>query len=313
VVSAGFSDMAVVEHDNAIGAANGREAMGDHQDCTSAHQVVQRRLDQSFRLAVEGGGSFVQNQNRRILEQRAGNGQALTLATGEPEPALPDHSIVPRGEGQNEVMRESGPGGGLDFFHGNVRLAVSDVVAYGVVEEHGFLGNDADLRSQRGERDVADILVVDEDAAACDVEEARNQVNQSALPCSAGADDGENLPAFYVEIDAAHNFPGLIAIGQVGEGDILEANVVAEARKRFGAMLFVHNIFGIHELEELGRGAESLLEAVVKDRKLAHGVVHAEDGGDEGDEGSEGQFAAGDLLAAEEQKERDGDGAEDIH
>ena len=47
------------------------------------HQIGQRLLHQHFRFGIQVRGSFVQNQDRRILQQRAGDGDALPLAAAE--------------------------------------------------------------------------------------------------------------------------------------------------------------------------------------------------------------------------------------
>ena len=121
-------------------------------------------------------------------------------------------------------MGESGAGRGLDLLLRNMGLAVGDVVAHRVVEQHRFLRDDADLRAQRGEGDVAHIVAVDQDASGGHVEEARDQMNQRALAGAAGTDDGENFAALHFEIDVAQNFARVVAIGLVGKAHTFEPN-----------------------------------------------------------------------------------------
>ena len=45
-------------------------------------------------LVVERRGRFVEHQDRRVLEQRAGDGDALALAAGEALAELADHRVV---------------------------------------------------------------------------------------------------------------------------------------------------------------------------------------------------------------------------
>src|ERR1700687_5428545 len=123
---------------------------------------MQRGLHQSFGLAIEGRSSLIQNQERRVLEQCTRNCQPLALASGKPHAALSDDSIVPCGEGKNEIMRERSTGRDLDFFLWNFGLAVSDVVTHRIVEQNRLLGDDANLRPQRGEGYVADVLTINE-------------------------------------------------------------------------------------------------------------------------------------------------------
>ncbi len=49
-----------VQDEDAIGALDGGEAMGDHERGSAFHQLLQRFLDQTFRLAVERRGGLIQ-------------------------------------------------------------------------------------------------------------------------------------------------------------------------------------------------------------------------------------------------------------
>ena len=78
-------------------------------------------------------------------------------------------------------MCQSRAGCRLNLFLRHVRLAVSNVVPHGIVEQHGLLSDDAHLLAQRGQRDVADVLTVNEQSPVADVEEARDQMDEGAL------------------------------------------------------------------------------------------------------------------------------------
>lgn len=62
-VSALFSDCAVGgEHDDAVGALDGGEAVGDGDGgVVAAQQSGERGVDEGFGFGVEGGGGFVQD------------------------------------------------------------------------------------------------------------------------------------------------------------------------------------------------------------------------------------------------------------
>ncbi len=71
--------------------------------------------------------------------------------------------------------------------------AVEDVVADRAVQQRGVLRHQADLAAQRILRDVGDVLPVDEDAAALDVVEAQQQVDQRRLAGARAADQPDLL------------------------------------------------------------------------------------------------------------------------
>ena len=61
-----------------------------------AHQHRQRVLHQPLRLGIERRGRFVEHEDRRVAQQRAGNGQALALAARQALPALADARLRSR-------------------------------------------------------------------------------------------------------------------------------------------------------------------------------------------------------------------------
>ena len=59
-----------------------------------ARDAVERVLDVLLGVAVERRGRLVEHQDRRALEDGAGDGDALLLAAGELEAALADLGVV---------------------------------------------------------------------------------------------------------------------------------------------------------------------------------------------------------------------------
>ena len=92
--------------------------MRQDQRGAAGHQPVQRLLDHRLVLGVDRGQRLVQHQDRRVAQQRAGDGDALALAAGEPCAAFADHRLIAVGQRLDEVVRVGGAGGG-----GDLRLA----------------------------------------------------------------------------------------------------------------------------------------------------------------------------------------------
>src|SRR5439155_23485024 len=103
------------------------------------HRRGQRVLHEQLCFAVERRSGFVENQNRRVLQQRARNGQPLPLASRQFLAALANARLVPVVGGGNELVRVSGPGHRFDLFGGGPQRSVRDIVGDGVVEQHRFL------------------------------------------------------------------------------------------------------------------------------------------------------------------------------
>ena len=124
---------------------------------------LERDLDLLFRLGIERGGRFVEKQNGRVLEQRARDRKALLLAAGKQAALVADDGLVALRLRHDEVVREGGLGGGVDFLLGRVEPAELDVFEDGVVKEEGLLRDEADLFAQRLLRDLAQVAPVDPD------------------------------------------------------------------------------------------------------------------------------------------------------
>src|SRR5215510_16394323 len=73
-------DLAAVEYEDAVGVADGRQAMRDDERRAAGPKPAESREDDLFRNRVEGRRRFVQNQDRRVLDDGARHAQALALA-----------------------------------------------------------------------------------------------------------------------------------------------------------------------------------------------------------------------------------------
>ena len=79
VVCPQLDDAALREHGDAGGVADGREPVRDHQHGAVLHQLVEGALDLALALGVERGGGLVEEEDGGVLEERAGDGEALLL------------------------------------------------------------------------------------------------------------------------------------------------------------------------------------------------------------------------------------------
>ena len=80
---AAFDDGAMLKHENLVGLTNGAEAVGDHETGATLHQALESFLNQALGGGVDTGGGFIEDQNRRIGQQRARDADALFLAHTE--------------------------------------------------------------------------------------------------------------------------------------------------------------------------------------------------------------------------------------
>jgi hypothetical protein len=142
---------------------DGGEPVGDHDRRAPAHQLFERRLDQPLGLGVERRGGLVEDQYRRVLEDRPGDRDALPLAARQPDAALADDGgealrLLP--DEVESIRRESRA---LDLSGRRIRhRAIGNVGGDRVVEEHDLLAHQRDLPPQVGEADRREILSVEQ-------------------------------------------------------------------------------------------------------------------------------------------------------
>ena len=89
-----FDDLAFVEDDDGIGLEDGVEAVGDGDGGTSLHELAGGFFEQGFGFRVERGGGFVEDEDGRIFEEGAGEGEALGLSAGEAGAAFADDGFI---------------------------------------------------------------------------------------------------------------------------------------------------------------------------------------------------------------------------
>src|SRR5437879_13783523 len=69
--------------------------MGDANRGASLHQVLERCLNGALRFRSQGTGGFVQDQDRRVLQEGPGNSQPLSLTSGQQYSFFPDYGAEP--------------------------------------------------------------------------------------------------------------------------------------------------------------------------------------------------------------------------
>src|SRR4051812_3352269 len=91
VVRADLDHASVVEDDDLIRIPNSRETVGDRNRRASFRETIECFLHESLRLGVERARGLVENEDRRVAEDRPRDGDALLLAAREPVAPLTDN------------------------------------------------------------------------------------------------------------------------------------------------------------------------------------------------------------------------------
>ena len=100
-----LGDPAAFEDDDLAGAADRREAVGDDERRAPGQQPLEAPLDRLLGAHVDVGGGLVEDQDPRLGEQGAGEGDELALAGRELDAALADLGLDAVREGGDELGR----------------------------------------------------------------------------------------------------------------------------------------------------------------------------------------------------------------
>ena len=156
---------ALVEHQHLVGVLDGRQAVRDHQRGAVGHQVIERVLHQALGLGVERGGGLVEDQDRRVLEHRARDRQALALAARQPAALAADAALQAFGQALDEFHRVGAAHRAVQILPVDrlLQFAVGDVGRDRAVEQHHLLADQRDLAAQVGQPVVLQRMAVEQD------------------------------------------------------------------------------------------------------------------------------------------------------
>ena len=151
-----------------------------HQCGSPLHQALQGVLNGTLRLGVQGRGGFVKNQNRRVLVERSGDGQALALSARELHGVVTDQRV----DAKRELCHQIKQVGRLQAFQNTLAvhlLPQRDVDGNAVVEHQNMLTDQRKLGAQRNQIPVLQGMAIELDAARTQLDKARQQTDQRRL------------------------------------------------------------------------------------------------------------------------------------
>src|SRR3984893_9301506 len=152
IMPSALDDFAALDHQDGVGVHDGVQAMGDDDGGTVLAEMLDRLLHLLLRFGIKRRGSLIEQDDRCVLEQRAGHRDALALATGELCTVLADWRVIAEREAHDEFMRASRLRGLDDLVFRRALLAEGDVLADGVAEQIDILADIGGLLAQRPAR-----------------------------------------------------------------------------------------------------------------------------------------------------------------
>ena len=228
LVRPALDDRAAVHHEDLVGVMDRRQPVRDHERRAAGHQPIQRLEDHRLRPRIDRRGRLVEDENRRVLQERPGDADALALAAGQPDAALADRRLVAPGSREMKSCALAAVAAATISSSRGVELAVADVVGDRAREQHRILRHEADVVAQRSQRERADVMAVDQDPPFVRVVEARDQAGERRLAGAGGADDGDDLAWSGIEGDLLQR----VDAARIAEADAVEGHTAFDAGNR---------------------------------------------------------------------------------
>ena len=124
-VRAARDDAAVIHDDDTVGLLHGGQPVRDDDRRALRHELFERLLHEQLALRVERARRLVEQQDRRILENRARDRDALPLPARQPRAALAEERVVALRQRAQELVRFGGTRRGFDLGIAGVRAGRS--------------------------------------------------------------------------------------------------------------------------------------------------------------------------------------------
>ena len=271
-MGAGFHDALFAQHKDAVVILDGGQAVGDGQGGAAMGQLFKALAHQDLAFVVQCAGGLVQNEDGRVLQEHPRNGDALLLSAGELDTTLTHIGIKAILQGQNELFRPGQTRRFHDLFAGGAGLAVGDVLGHRAAEQIHVLLHDADILPQAFQGDMADVLPIDQDAAAGHLVEAGDEVAQGGLAAARRADQRQPFARPDIQADVVQH---LVVVVRVLKADVFKPDVTGTGLQRYRIRDIADGHRGVHDLGKALDAGHAALELL--------GKLHdAADGGNKG-------------------------------
>jgi len=218
-----MDDAAALDAQLRVAVLERARTVRDHDRRAVARQPIERIHDLALCSGVHRARGLIQDEQRRIPQERPSQRDPLALSAGQQHPALADARLVALGQRQDEVVRVRRPRGGLQLGCAGPGVRVGDVRRHARGEEHGLLEHDRQLPSQISEPIVTQVDAVQKDPTAGRIVEAQQQADQRGLACAGCPGDAKLGPAVEREGDVMEH---LLAVG------VCERHIVEHHRAR---------------------------------------------------------------------------------
>ena len=190
-MSAALDDAAGLEHDDLVDPVQAVGLVGVEQRRASGGDVEQIGGEGTPRVRVEAGGGLVEDEHRRVREQRPGQGEPLPLAAGDRRSVYAHGRAEALGE-RLDPRQQPGPRRGVrQLLVARARPGEPEVVRDRRVEDMRVLRAAADHAAHVVGGVAREVVTAQGGGAAGQAGEAHQQGGDRGLAGAAGPDEGD--------------------------------------------------------------------------------------------------------------------------
>src|ERR1700749_4115589 len=205
LVRAVLAELALVHHKDGVCALHGGEPVRDDDRGAAGDHAVERGAYADLGFRVDGGGSFVEDENAWAMREGTGEVDEPLLAGGETGAALAQRFVELMWQAADKVED-------VDFVGGALHVGIRDrfgpetnVFGDGAREEEWVLQDDTEVLAQCGQIVHSHVDAVDQDLAALHIVEAHHERDDGGLAGAGVANDGGGLVGLDDEGDTAED------------------------------------------------------------------------------------------------------------
>ena len=144
-VPCGLHQVAVFDHNTRVTDVERAETMGNHEGRPASHDALHRFHDERLGGHINRTGRLVKNENGRVLQESARQGNALAFTAGQPHTSFAHKRVIAIGKRHNKVMRIGDFRGSNNVLETRSGAAIRNIFSEARREQHGFLHDNGKL------------------------------------------------------------------------------------------------------------------------------------------------------------------------
>ena len=241
-----FDDGAFIQHQDAIGIDHAGKPVGKDQCGAPTHQSVERLLDDRFVLGIHRRQRFVEDQDRRISQNRSGDCNTLSLTAREPDTAFANHRVVALGQQRNKLMRVGRAAGLFEFLGCGIGLADLQVVGDRAMKKIGIQVHHRDLVTDISKTQAFKVVTTNLHHALIGIIKSQQQPYDRRLTRTAWANKAHPLTSRHAE---TQTLVRSASSARIGKTHPIKRHGGRKFLKRYRRFWLVDHRLGIHQLE----------------------------------------------------------------